>query len=158
MKKHYESGWVAIPGNSAMAVRTIPLNASWYEFDAEIASDQLGNAVRLALTGLRVEPLIGTDGTECGMLVLDLSRVSEFVDGHPVFDTWVICNGSNGAEVGIQIKAPNDQTIRIFSSASDTYIVQSVRHEFVIAETEGVSGVRLGETVMRLTELTALEL
>jgi hypothetical protein len=158
MKKHYRTGRVCIDGNNVREMRTIPLNASWKVFDAETAAEVLGDAVRLTLTGLKVRRLLSADGGESEVVFVDLSGVKEFVDGHPVFDFQVIYEGWEGPEVGIEIVTPNGRTIRVFSSARDAYIVQAVGHEFVITETEGVPGSRLGETVMRLAKMTAIEL
>jgi len=158
MNKSYMSGWVTISGNRAKAVRTIPLDADYWGFDAEMTQERLGSEVRLTLTGIKLKPLIGSNGIDTGVIVVDLGAVKEFVDGHPVLDTWVIYSGKGGSEVGVQIDVPNGRTIRIFSSADDRYIVQEVRGDFVKEEVNDVSCFFLGEIVLGLAGVEKIDL
>ena len=158
MEQHYKSGWVASPDQETQEVWTIPLDVNGGDFCADTSVVCLGNEVRLTLTGIRLEKLVGPDGIDTGVVVIDRSRVKENINGSPVLDSWVIYDGEDGEEVGIEIYTVDGRKVRIFLDRECRYTVQEIYEDSVRVEVKHVNSEDLGDAVLRAADMARIDL
>jgi len=158
MSSNYKTGWAAAPGQKTKMVWTIPLDAGQSFFDPEFIVGCLGNEVKLTLTGLKLDKLVDPDGIDTGVVVIDRSRVKEHVNGNPVFDSWVIYNSEDGAEIGIEFDAATGGTIRIFLDPNYRFTVQALLGERVRVEVKRVKSADLDQVVLQAAGMEKIDL